>query len=539
MRTKRISRQWMYILSFIACILVVNLGDMIISHADEVDIAVKYRTYTNESGWQDDAQQGGDNAAGSTEALTGVKMMVVIGDNDTVSGNVKYSVFSKEGNWSETVEAGSKATSGDNPIKAIKVELTDAIANEYDIEYRTCNSNNEWLTWSKNGEVAGNVDGDANLVAIQAKIVKKVVTQETNTDDTNTGVITPGSDTTPGDNTQPTTPAAGNEAMEAFVAKVVSQMGQGRNEAGNTTYGEWWASRVNNSAFKDAAWCAMFLSWCANEAGISENTIGYYAACSYWQDFYKNAGRWHARDGYTPVKGDLIFFDYTGDGVANHNGVVESVNGSQVVAVEGNVSDKVDRVTYKLSDSKIVGYGSPEYEKNAENVAADNAAAQQSGGEETGSTGGTTTGQAGKMIEVAASQIGTHETSRGWTKYGQWYQDNIDGSWNFSTAHWCAMFVTWCAKEVGVSRDVIKPYASCSVGVSNFKNQGVWHSRSSGYTPKTGDIIFFTYSHTGIVEKVEDGYVHTIEGNTSDQCKRRQHAIGSSKIKGYGSPNYN
>lgn len=62
-----------------------------------------------------------------------------------------------------------------------------------------------------------------------------------------------------------------------------------------------------------------------------------------------------------------------------------------------------------------------------------------------------------------------------------------------------------------------------------------------------GDIIFFDWAdsndgqadHTGIVEKVENNKVYTIEGNTTgDMCKQNTYDIGSSVILGYGTPAY-
>ena len=64
------------------------------------------------------------------------------------------------------------------------------------------------------------------------------------------------------------------------------------------------------------------------------------------------------------------------------------------------------------------------------------------------------------------------------------------------------------------------------------------------YVPSPGDIIFFDWeevygqnglpNHVGIVEKVENGIVHTIEGNSDDMCRRRQYAVGYYEIFGYG-----
>lgn len=44
--------------------------------------------------------------------------------------------------------------------------------------------------------------------------------------------------------------------------------------------------------------------------------------------------------------------------------------------------------------------------------------------------------------------------------------------------------------------------------------------------------------HVGIVERVENGTVYTVEGNSGDSCKLNDYAIGSSVIYGYGIPQY-
>lgn len=42
----------------------------------------------------------------------------------------------------------------------------------------------------------------------------------------------------------------------------------------------------------------------------------------------------------------------------------------------------------------------------------------------------------------------------------------------------------------------------------------------------------------GIVEKVENGKVYTIEGNSNDRCCQREYDINSPDILGYGIPMY-
>lgn len=69
--------------------------------------------------------------------------------------------------------------------------------------------------------------------------------------------------------------------------------------------------------------------------------------------------------------------------------------------------------------------------------------------------------------------------------------------------------------------------------------------------PKEGDIIFFKNSeriyHTGYVRMVKDGYVYTVEGNTSSAAiveneggcvAKKCYALSNPAIDGYGRPDY-
>ena len=57
-------------------------------------------------------------------------------------------------------------------------------------------------------------------------------------------------------------------------------------------------------------------------------------------------------------------------------------------------------------------------------------------------------------------------------------------------------------------------------------------------------LIFFDWDtdglpdHVGIVERVENGTVYTVEGNSNDRCRQRSYSLGYSGIFGYGTPNY-
>ncbi len=335
---------------------------------------------------------------------------------------------------------------------------------------------------------------------------------------------------------------ATNLNVDKMVNKAVSQIGQGPDANGITVYGKWYEENVDgNDAFASAPWCAMFLSWCANEVEISKDIIGYYAECSFWKnDFYVKNGLWQDASGYTPKKGDLLFFDnHNNDKVADHNGIVEKVTATDVTVIEGNLNNKVDRATYKMNDSKILGYGTPNYSKKS---TLENKKPEQSQNAQVTVPNivSKSVSQADKIMEVASSQLGIGEDGNGCTKYGYWYSQNIDKSSYFASAPWCAMFVTWCANQAGISTDIITPYAYCGYGIQYFRDKGCYHTRMSGYVPKKGDVIFFgADTHTGLVEYSKDGYVYTIEGNsTNSTVARRSYALSYADINGYGAPKY-
>jgi len=130
------------------------------------------------------------------------------------------------------------------------------------------------------------------------------------------------------------------------------------------------------------------------------------------------------------------------------------------------------------------------------------------------------------IVEVAASQIG----NVGGQPYWSWY--GFD-----------SLFVSWYAEQCGyIETGIIPKFSLCSDGVAWFQQHGQWQDNS--FTPSAGHIIFFDWEgdgetdHVGIVERVENGTVYTVEGNSGDACRQRSYPIGNSSIYGYGIPAY-
>ena len=138
---------------------------------------------------------------------------------------------------------------------------------------------------------------------------------------------------------------------EGMVEVARSQLGQ----VGGEPYWSWYGfpSRVE--------WCAIFVSWVADQNGfISDGRFPKFAGCSAGESWFRSAGAWQER-GYQPSPGEVIFFDWDGDGVPDHVGIVESSDGSMVYTIEGNWADSVHTDAYPINSSQIYGYGTPNY----------------------------------------------------------------------------------------------------------------------------------------------------------------------------------
>ena len=139
------------------------------------------------------------------------------------------------------------------------------------------------------------------------------------------------------------------------------------------------------------------------------------------------------------------------------------------------------------------------------------------------------------IVEVVASQLGNVGGEPYWSWYG--FESRVS---------WCACFVSWCADQCGyIDAGIIPKFSGCVTGVNWFRGQNRWLDGS--VEPNPGMIIFFDWDnkggsgpqdgladHVGIVQRVENGIVYTIEGNSGDSCRQNQYPVGHYEILGYG-----
>lgn len=136
-----------------------------------------------------------------------------------------------------------------------------------------------------------------------------------------------------------------------IVTVALSQVGN----AGGEPYWSWYGfdGRVE--------WCACFVSWCADQCGyIDSGVIPKFAGCVNGSQWFKDRGQWQ-EVGFTPEAGQIIFFDWEGDGETDHVGIVERCENGIVYTVEGNSGDACRQRSYPVGSRSIYGYGIPAY----------------------------------------------------------------------------------------------------------------------------------------------------------------------------------
>lgn len=147
----------------------------------------------------------------------------------------------------------------------------------------------------------------------------------------------------------------GNQVQD-ILAIAATQVGYREGSNNETKFGAWYPMNYN-------PWCAMFVSWCAEQAGIPTTVIPKHASCDIGMSWFKRNSQWqdsaYFGGSYIPKAGDIIYFGVPHD--SNHVGIVRYSAGGYVYTVEGNASDMVKNKSYALDNSNILGYGIPTY----------------------------------------------------------------------------------------------------------------------------------------------------------------------------------
>ena len=150
---------------------------------------------------------------------------------------------------------------------------------------------------------------------------------------------------------------------DEIVDIAMSQVGYEETPVNITKYGEWFGMQDE--------WCDIFVCWCANQVGISEDIIPKLACCDDTGEWFDSRGRYRNSKSwggdYYPTKGDLILFDWDRSGDSDHIGIVGSVDDNTVYTIEGNKDNKVKYCAYDLDDRHIRAFCVPDYPESKRN----------------------------------------------------------------------------------------------------------------------------------------------------------------------------
>ncbi|MGV9778123.1 CHAP domain-containing protein, partial [Streptosporangium sp. NPDC003464] len=142
------------------------------------------------------------------------------------------------------------------------------------------------------------------------------------------------------------------------------------------------------------------------------------------------------------------------------------------------------------------------------------------------------------LLRVMEPELGYRERAGQHTTFGEWYSTSVVQDPQYRTAPWCDMVIAWAADKAGVA-DFVGQFAWTPSHARWFETRGAWSGE-----PEPGALVFFDWSggkdikgidHVGVVERVDGGTIHTIEGNVDGVWLRRK-TRDESKVVGYGLP---
>lgn len=260
--------------------------------------------------------------------------------------------------------------------------------------------------------------------------------------------------------------------------------------------------RANAKMEPDDNWDCEFVVAAAYSSGLNDAGVIFPVTAS-TEHLYlrmKSAGTITDKDS-KPRTGYLIFF---GQGENMRVGIVDRyyADSDTIYVIEGNVDGKVAAKKYSASDGSITGYGIPNFPE--------------------------VEGMGDDIVEVATNEMNRARDAGEVGGYVYWDWDRTTYEYFEQvgvTPNWCALFVSWCAEQLGYCS---AGYFPKTWGVYAYTDwfythgeYGEVHNRD-GYTPQPGDLVIYDWSGSGAQDHIEivTGYdesryaFQSIGGNT-------------------------
>ena len=277
-----------------------------------------------------------------------------------------------------------------------------------------------------------------------------------------------------------------------FAAKLVSiAEGEIGNNEANGTHQKYLSFLGFGPS---TAWCAAFVSWCANEAGIDISIIPHTASVSSFLSYFTKQDVFQSiTSDYKPVPGDLIIWKAKG---RSHIGIVKEYDqgNDRLITIEGNSSNAVRQNIYSFSSLEshgVVGFAHPNYPvtNNEDDSEATNLS--------------------GRVINIP-NGLGTHATRE------------------FDLAS-TESEISYSRSQMKCCRKITNPYAFPE-GSSQRKVQNIWIQNgakhdSKGFCKLQGRYVVATTSTFGTIGTKVDFYMssgtvlHVVLGDSKAQTK--------------------
>jgi hypothetical protein len=143
--------------------------------------------------------------------------------------------------------------------------------------------------------------------------------------------------------------------IERLIAVQRSQLGYVEKPVNHTKYGQWYG-------MDGVAWCAIWESWCYDEAGARLPAIDSSKGFSLVADLYtyaRDTKIWKGK--FNPKRGDFVLYKFGGDRPANHVETIQAVAADgRLLTIGGNTNAAGSRtggmVAEQYRRTGIVGY---------------------------------------------------------------------------------------------------------------------------------------------------------------------------------------
>lgn len=296
----------------------------------------KYQAHCSDIGWQDPVNDGQvAGTIGENRALECIRIL----DLSIPDLGIHGFAHVQNVGWSNGNVIGEDigSTGQGLPIEAIKIGLIGGQADNYDIWYRLHIQDKGFLNWSKNGAINGSIGLGLKAQAIQIEVHGKSENWYPVVDTNETFIEAP-----PGD----PTPAVDRKSSMLALAK--SYVGYVTGTSNDSVFGRRY------DGINAGSWCCYSVRSICDDNGIYFPATGY---CPYAVDDFKNRGKWKTSN---PEPGDVVFYDFNGNGTADHVGIVSQVISGGIKAYEGNtVPDGGGAIGYyeRTRYDGILGYG--------------------------------------------------------------------------------------------------------------------------------------------------------------------------------------